>query len=404
MAAVPPAGDGRARSTATRRLGHRRRVRPERHRHAVDGGVTVSRAAGSGGAAPSTASGSSAASGATTTRSACAASRPPTSTFHDTWYTSGLRGTGSLDFSVDDADRAARAHDPAGRRPPVVDIPLAAVPELLPARRGRRRRRPRHRPARDRRAGRAGRRASGRSSRRGRSPRARSRRSSWPGPRPRCARHGRSCTTRSVGRGTRAVAGERVGVDGGSASASPRVNAADAAAEVADTAYTLAGGSSVYCSNVLQRCLRDVHVATQHIRSRPSCTRRSAACSSARTPTPPRCDRPSVRGSGRVRAAGEAAATLGSVSRGARASRVRRPLGESSGGTTRPISVMPAAAYAAMRPADLRLRADEGDGLEQPVGQAGGELPRVRAGCGRTPRGRRSRRRRTSPRSPAAPR
>jgi hypothetical protein len=32
-----------------------------------------------------------------------------------------------------------------------------------------------------------------------------------------------------------------------------------------DAAYTLAGGTSVYSSHVLQRCLRDIHVATQHI-------------------------------------------------------------------------------------------------------------------------------------------
>ncbi len=48
-----------------------------------------------------------------------------------------------------------------------------------------------------------------------------------------------------------------------------RVNAATAAAEVADRAYTLAGGSSVYQTNVLQRCLRDAHVPTQHLQVAP---------------------------------------------------------------------------------------------------------------------------------------
>ena len=43
------------------------------------------------------------------------------------------------------------------------------------------------------------------------------------------------------------------------------VNATESAVAATDAAYTLAGGSSVYSSNVLQRCLRDVHVTTQHL-------------------------------------------------------------------------------------------------------------------------------------------
>jgi alkylation response protein AidB-like acyl-CoA dehydrogenase len=43
------------------------------------------------------------------------------------------------------------------------------------------------------------------------------------------------------------------------------VHAAEAAAAAVDRAYTVAGGSAVYETNLLQRCLRDVHVATQHI-------------------------------------------------------------------------------------------------------------------------------------------
>jgi indole-3-acetate monooxygenase len=43
------------------------------------------------------------------------------------------------------------------------------------------------------------------------------------------------------------------------------VHAAQTAAQVTDTAYTLAGGTSVYDTSPLQRCLRDVHVATQHL-------------------------------------------------------------------------------------------------------------------------------------------
>ena len=47
-----------------------------------------------------------------------------------------------------------------------------------------------------------------------------------------------------------------------------RLAAAHAASEivdVVDTAWTLAGGSAVYDTSVLGRCLRDAHVVTQHI-------------------------------------------------------------------------------------------------------------------------------------------
>ncbi len=62
-----------------------------------------------------------------------------------------------------------------------------------------------------------------------------------------------------------AVAGDRVPV---SARVSMRLAAAHAASEsvaVVDAAWTLAGGSAVYDTSVLGRCLRDVHVVTQHI-------------------------------------------------------------------------------------------------------------------------------------------
>ena len=40
-------------------------------------------------------------------------------------------------------------------------------------------------------------------------------------------------------------------------------------AEVADTAFTLAGGAAVYESSVLGRCIRDAHVVTQHVMTAP---------------------------------------------------------------------------------------------------------------------------------------
>ena len=46
-------------------------------------------------------------------------------------------------------------------------------------------------------------------------------------------------------------------------------HAASTSAAVADTAFTLAGGSAVYDTSVLGRCLRDAHVVTQHIQTAP---------------------------------------------------------------------------------------------------------------------------------------
>lgn len=43
------------------------------------------------------------------------------------------------------------------------------------------------------------------------------------------------------------------------------VNAATSAASATDAAFTMAGGTSVYETSPLQRCLRDAHVATQHL-------------------------------------------------------------------------------------------------------------------------------------------
>jgi alkylation response protein AidB-like acyl-CoA dehydrogenase len=43
------------------------------------------------------------------------------------------------------------------------------------------------------------------------------------------------------------------------------VHAAEVSAKVTDTAFTWAGGSSVYESSVLPRCWRDAHVAAQHL-------------------------------------------------------------------------------------------------------------------------------------------
>jgi len=47
-------------------------------------------------------------------------------------------------------------------------------------------------------------------------------------------------------------------------------HAAIESARVADTAYTLGGGTALYSTSVLQRCLRDCHAATQHVMLSPT--------------------------------------------------------------------------------------------------------------------------------------
>ena len=51
-------------------------------------------------------------------------------TFHDTWYTSGMRGSGSLDYSVDAAFVPAERTIQPGVTRPVVDTPLARFPNF----------------------------------------------------------------------------------------------------------------------------------------------------------------------------------------------------------------------------------------------------------------------------------
>jgi alkylation response protein AidB-like acyl-CoA dehydrogenase len=66
-----------------------------------------------------------------------------------------------------------------------------------------------------------------------------------------------------------AAGGDPVSVEERTAIRLAAVNAAEASAEVADTAFTLAGGTAVYDTSVLGRCLRDAHVVTQHIQTAP---------------------------------------------------------------------------------------------------------------------------------------
>ena len=189
-------------------------------------------------------------------------------TFHDTWYTSGMRGSGSLDYSLDAAFvPSARTIQPGVTRP-VVDTPLARFPNfaLLAA----------------------GVSAVGLGIARraldelidlaqGKKPQYSSRT---------LARSGFTqvevARADAQLRAARAFLFEQLAVtwdvvlDGADVSLESRlgirsaaVHAATVAATVADTSYTLAGGTAVYDTSRLGRALRDAHVVTQHIQTAP---------------------------------------------------------------------------------------------------------------------------------------
>ena len=196
-------------------------------------------------------------------RSTCAASTAADVTFHDTWYTSGLRGTGSLDFSRR-RRRSCRSAARSSRAPsrPTSTSPLAAFPNftLLAA-------------------GVAavslgiGRRAIDElvALAEGKRPLFSSKTlaesavhpdRAGPGRGGAAARRGRSSTTRWPGVGRGAVAGE----PGrrrrrGSASASPAPTPRSAAPRSPTSPTRSPAARACTSSNVLQRCLRDAHVA-----------------------------------------------------------------------------------------------------------------------------------------------
>lgn len=185
-------------------------------------------------------------------------------TIHDTWYSAGLRGTGSNDFSVEGA------HVPRGRtvQPLVghrqVDCPLAAFPNFSLL-------------------------AAGVAAvslgiarhavdeftdlAQGKKPMFSARTISESG-----SAQADLARAEAAVRGARAFLHDELGRAWSEVSAGGRVDvrargrirlacvhAAEAAARATDAVYTLGGGSSVYESSPLQRCLRDAHVATQHM-------------------------------------------------------------------------------------------------------------------------------------------
>ena len=189
-------------------------------------------------------------------------------TFHDTWYTSGMRGSGSLDYSFDAAFVPAERTIQPGVTRPVVDTPLARFPNfaLLAASvsavgLGIARR------ALDELIDLA----------QGKTPQYSSRTLARSGftqievaradAQLRAARafllEQLADTWQTVLRGNEASIDARIGIR------SAAVHAATTAAAVADTAFTLAGGTAVYDTSRLGRALRDAHVVTQHIQTAP---------------------------------------------------------------------------------------------------------------------------------------
>ncbi|HSL74661.1 MAG TPA: acyl-CoA dehydrogenase family protein [Ilumatobacteraceae bacterium] len=189
-------------------------------------------------------------------------------TFHDTWYTTGMRGSGSLDYSVSEAFSPHERTMQPGVTRPQVTTPLAVFPNftLLAA----------------------GVAAVGLGVARraidelvelaqGKKPQYSSRTLAQSG-------FTQVELARAEGelRAARAFLIDELGaawdvaVAGGEVSLEARTgirlaatHAASVAASVADVAFTLAGGTAVYDTSPLGRCLRDAHVVTQHIQTAP---------------------------------------------------------------------------------------------------------------------------------------
>lgn len=188
--------------------------------------------------------------------------------FHDTWYTSGMRGSGSLDYSLEHVFVPAEFTIQPGVTRSVVDAPLARFPNfaLLAA----------------------GVSAVGLGIARraldevidlaqGKRPQYSSRTLAQSGftqvevaradAQLRAARafldQQLAATWDAVVAGREATLDDRIGIR------SAAVHAASAAAAVTDSAFTLAGGTAVYDTSRLGRSLRDVHVVTQHIQTAP---------------------------------------------------------------------------------------------------------------------------------------
>ncbi len=185
-------------------------------------------------------------------------------TFHDTWHTVGLRGTGSLEFSVEGGRvPAGRSVVPAeGRR--YVAVPSAAFPSFTLLAIGvasvalgiaRHAIDAFTELAVDKRPQFSQRTLAQTGTVQAEVARAEAR-----------VGAARAYLRHQVGESwQRVLDGRTVTLDDRLAMRLAGAHAAESAARAVDAVYTSAGGSAVFEDSPLQRCLRDVHVATQHI-------------------------------------------------------------------------------------------------------------------------------------------
>jgi alkylation response protein AidB-like acyl-CoA dehydrogenase len=193
---------------------------------------------------------------------------PSDITFHDTWYTTGMRGSGSLDYSVTDAFVPASRTIQPGVTRPVVRTPLAQFPNFTLLAAG---------------VSAVGLGVARRSLdelvelAQGKKPQYSSKtlaQSSFTQVELSRAeaqlRSARAFLLDELGSAwSTAIAGDDVSVEARTGIRLAATHVAGVAAEVADVAFTLAGGTAVYDTSVLGRCLRDAHVVTQHIQTAP---------------------------------------------------------------------------------------------------------------------------------------
>ncbi len=189
-------------------------------------------------------------------------------TFHDTWYASGMRGSGSLDYSVDRAFAPATHTMQPGVTRRVIDSALSRFPNFTLLATGvcavglgiaRRALDEVIEIAQDKRPQFSSRTLARSGFTQVEVARAEAR-----------LRSARAFLLDELATAWEAAsAGDEVSVEARTGIRLAAVHAAEVGVLVADSAFTLAGGTAVYDTNVLGRCLRDAHVVTQHIQTAP---------------------------------------------------------------------------------------------------------------------------------------